>query len=102
MAPDFSSIRNGLESAVFNTVLYRAAQYPSIAVRDELIVDVACIALNHLPARYFHSIPTPIRDDKTIDRAVVAAYDCVYARTALLDSESIGNLHAEIEGAGAI
>ena len=98
MPPDISSIRNGLESAVFNTVLYHAAQYPSVAVKDELIADVACMALNHLPARYFHSIAAPIREDKTIDRAVLAAYDCVYARTALLDCESVSNLHAEIEG----
>ncbi len=102
MAPDFSSIQNGLESAVFDTVLYHAAQYPSIAANDELIADVACIALNQLPARYFHTIHAPVREDPTIDRAVIAAYDCVYARTAPRDCEFVRNIHVAIEGAGAI
>jgi hypothetical protein len=35
-----------------------------------------------------------------IDRAVLAAYDWVYARTALTARELVVNIHPEIEWAG--
>lgn len=101
MSPNFSTVRNGLESAVFDSVLYRAALYPSVAADDELITDVACIALNHLPARYFHDGDAPVREDQAIDKAVLAAYDWVYARTALRTRQLVRNIHAESEWLGS-
>jgi hypothetical protein len=44
MSPNFSTVRNGLESAVFDSVLCNAARHPSVAADDELITDVTCIA----------------------------------------------------------
>jgi hypothetical protein len=102
MSPNFSTVRNGLESAVFDSVLYNAARYPSVAADDVLITDVACIALNHLPARYLRSSDAPVREDKLINSAVLAAYDWVYARTALTARELVVNIHPEITWAAAV
>jgi hypothetical protein len=102
MSFNLSTARNGLESAVFHSVLYNAARYPTVAADDELITDVACIALNHLPARYLRGSDAPVREDEAIDSAVRAAYDWVYARTALTTRELVVNIHPEIEWAGAI
>jgi hypothetical protein len=102
MTPNFSTLRNGLESAVIDSVLYNAARYPSVAADDKLINDVACIALNHLPARYLRGRDAQNRGDKSIDSAVLAAYDWVYAQTALTARELVVNIHREIEWAGRL
>ncbi len=101
MSPNFSTVRNGLEAAVFDAVLYKAARYPSVAADDDLIADVARIALNHLPARYLRS-DAPVREDQSIDNAVLSAYDWVYARTALTARQLVVNIHAETELAVAV
>jgi hypothetical protein len=63
---------------------------------------VACIVLNHLPARYLRNSDAAVREDKSIDSAVLAAYDWVYARTALTARELVVNIHPEIEWAGEV
>jgi hypothetical protein len=96
MSPNFSAIRNGLELAVFDSVLYSAARYPTVAADNELMCAVACIALNHLPARYGRDRDSLVRDQKAVDCAVLAAYDWLYARTALKARELVVNIHPDI------
>lgn len=52
MSADFASIHNHHEQAVQRAVLESRAAYPAIAQDAELLADVACVALNRLPARY--------------------------------------------------
>jgi Late competence development protein ComFB len=49
-AADFSSIHNHQERLVMQTIALRAREFPS--VNAEQLPDVACVALNRLPARY--------------------------------------------------
>jgi hypothetical protein len=58
---------------------------------------VARIALNHLPARYLGSGDAPVREDKSINSAVLAAHDWVYERTALTARELVVNFHPDID-----
>jgi hypothetical protein len=51
MAVDFSSIFNHHEREIFAEVLESARRFPDIST-DELLADVACVALNRLPPRY--------------------------------------------------
>jgi len=51
-ATEFASVRNHNERAVFNAVALHADHYPGLAEDPELLADVACVALNRLPARY--------------------------------------------------
>lgn len=50
MAADFSSIRNYHERVVIEAVKAGSAAYPGIP--EELLPDVACVALNRLLPRY--------------------------------------------------
>jgi hypothetical protein len=50
MAADFTSIRNYHERVVVECVLANAARYPG--VNEDLLPDVACVALNRLMPRY--------------------------------------------------
>lgn len=54
MPTDFTSVHNVQERAVFDEVLRLAAQRPEStpALHPHLLADVACVALNRLPARY--------------------------------------------------
>ncbi len=52
IATEFTSVRNHNERAVFHAVARNAERYPGITDRPELLADVACVALNRLPARY--------------------------------------------------
>ena len=52
MSVDFTSIRNHNERAVYEAVIGMTARFPGIAGNDELIADVACVALNRLQPRY--------------------------------------------------
>ena len=47
----FETIHNFYERAVFRAVL-EATREPGVAADDEAIADMACVALNRLPARY--------------------------------------------------
>lgn len=52
MTIDFSSIHNHHEHTIFQAVTERAVQFPALAGREELLIDVACIALNRVQPRY--------------------------------------------------
>ncbi len=52
MSADFSSIHNHHEQAVYAAVTAGRELYPAVAADDKLLSDVACVALNRLPARY--------------------------------------------------
>ena len=56
MSEEFASIHNHHEHAVFAAVMEVRAAYPGVTDAG-LLADVACVALNRLPARYIrHSL----------------------------------------------
>ena len=89
---DFTSVRNHNERAVFAAVQQHAERYPGIAGNRELLADVACVALNRLPARYIrHEVDFVfyLSDRERVDSernlldAVDYAFGFVQARTAM-------------------
>ena len=92
MTADFSSLYNHHEREVFAAVLDASKDYPDIAASNDLLCDVACVALNRLPPRYIrHEVDFSFylteHERLEIDNAIVAAvsyaFDFVQARTAL-------------------
>lgn len=92
MAQDFSSLYNHHEREVFAAVVDSASQYPGLAITNDLLCDVACVALNRLPPRYIrHEVDFSfylteherIEIDNAIAEAVGYAFNFVEARTAL-------------------
>jgi hypothetical protein len=88
---DFSSLYNHHEREVFNIVVDTAPQFPGVN-NDELLVDVACVALNRLPPRYIrHAVdysfyltePERLEIDAAIQEAVTYAFNFVQARSVL-------------------
>ncbi|MEO8123918.1 MAG: late competence development ComFB family protein [Burkholderiales bacterium] len=51
MSADFESIHNHHETSVFEAISAAAPDYPLVTDND-LLPDVACVALNRLPPRY--------------------------------------------------
>jgi hypothetical protein len=87
----FASIHNHNEQIVLDAVLAQRDVYPAVA-SDELMADVACVALNRLPPRYIrHTIDfafyTPDRErietDNAVHEAVHQAFAFVQARRAM-------------------
>ena len=92
MPAEFTSVRNHTERAVFEFVLRNAPRYPGLEGRDELLADVACVALNRLPPRYFrHEVDYVFylsereraENDRHLAEAVDYAFGFVQARTAM-------------------
>jgi hypothetical protein len=92
MSADFSSVRNHNEPAVFDTVLAALPRYPGLAGRQDLLADVACVALNRLPARYIrHAVDLAfyqteqerLQSDRALHDAVEFAFGFVQARAAM-------------------
>jgi hypothetical protein len=92
MSIDFTSVRNHHERAVFAAVSEAAARYPGIAQDAELLADVACVALNRIPARYIrHEVDLAFyqgdsereTDEKNVREAVEYAFGFVQARAAM-------------------
>lgn len=50
MINHFEQVHNFYERLVFEEIASRAAQHPDFST--DMLVDVACVALNQLPARY--------------------------------------------------
>jgi len=50
MLTSFEQVHNYYERLVFDEVLRRSADWPQLT--PEQLADVACVALNRLPARY--------------------------------------------------
>jgi hypothetical protein len=87
---DFESIRNHYEQPVLAAVGELAPQYPGL--REELLADVACVALNRLPPRYIrHPVDLAfymtdkerVENERAIDEAVRHAFEFVQARSAM-------------------
>jgi len=92
MAIDFSSVHNHTEAAVFERVQAIGANYPGLADRPELMVDVACVALNRLQPRYIrHSVDMAFylsdkersQTERAVADAVESAFGYVQARSAM-------------------
>jgi hypothetical protein len=87
MSIDFTSIRNHHEHLVFDAVLLEHANHPELD--EDTLPDVACVALNRLPARYIrHAVDMAFYltererngNDAAIAEAVRYAFDFVIAR----------------------
>ncbi len=92
MTPDFTSVRNHNERAVYDAVARQAEQYPGLQHNQELLADVACVALNRLPPRYIrHQVDYVFYlserergdSDRQMTEAVEYAFGFVQARTAM-------------------
>ena len=92
MRIDFTSIQNHNERAVCDTVTHTAPMFPGIADDEELLADVACVALNRLPPRYIrHAVDLAFylsnheREDRQrqVTEAVEFAFGFVQARNAM-------------------
>lgn len=86
---DFQSIRNHNEDLVYSEVTLLAGHYPAFAGNDDLLADVACVALNNLPARYIrHAIDLSFymtekergKSEAAVRAAVEHAFDFVASR----------------------
>jgi hypothetical protein len=89
---DFTSLYNHHEREVFAAVIASAPQYPALNKDDELLCDVACVALNRLPPRYIrHAVDFSfylteaerLETDVAIAEAVSYAFNFVQARIAM-------------------
>ena len=92
MNADFSSLYNHHEREVFAAVLDASKDYPEIADSNDLLCDVACVALNRLPPRYIrHEVDFAFylserersESDRQVQDAVDHAFGFVQARTAM-------------------
>ena len=92
MSPDFSTIRNHHEQLVYRAVVDAAPHFPGVSYREDLLVDVACVALNRLPPRYIRHeadfaffLTERERTDMelAVSEAVEYAYGFVQARLAM-------------------
>ncbi len=92
MPADFSSLYNHHEREVFAAVMDASKDFPEIADSNDLLCDVACVALNRLPPRYIrHEVDFSfylteherLEIDNAIMEAVSYAFNFVQARTAL-------------------
>jgi len=92
MSVDFSSIRNHNEQGVFDAVMDAAPGYPGLSGRQDLLADVACVALNRLQPRYirhtvdlafYQSERERLDHERAVAEAVEYAFGFVQARTAM-------------------
>jgi hypothetical protein len=89
---DFSSVHNIHERAVIEAVESAAARFPALAESRDLLADVACVALNRVPARYIrHAVDLAFfltereraDNERLIADAVEFAFGFVQARHAM-------------------
>jgi hypothetical protein len=87
---DVESIRNHYEQPVLSLVDALSPQYPGL--REDLLADVACVALNRLPPRYIrHPVDLAfymtdkerMDSERAMEEAVRHAFEFVQARTAM-------------------
>lgn len=91
MQVDFSSVRNYYEHVVFQQVAQKAATQAGSDTSPDVLLDVACVALNRLPARYirhdadfyfFLTEQERADNDDAIAEAVDYAFGFVQSRRA--------------------
>ncbi len=89
---DFTQLYNHHEREVFAAVMDSAPDYPDIAISNDLLCDVACVALNRLPPRYIrHEVDFSFyrserereKGDRLVGEAVQYAFGFVQARSAM-------------------
>ena len=74
MISDFEQIHNYYERLVFEEVMQRAEQHPNFT--SDMLADVACVALNRLPARYVrHDVDLMFYLSETERRAIDLSMD---------------------------
>ena len=90
MSIHFDTIHNHHEKAVYHGVRRRAASLPHLS--DELLADIACVALNRLPPRYirhevdfafFLSDKERAETERAIAEALDFAFEFVQTRQAM-------------------
>ena len=91
MNGDFDTIHNHHERSVCEAVRESAARFPHLA-DEELLADIACVALNRLPPRYIrHEVDFAFYltdkersdNERAIAEAVAFAFEFVQARIAM-------------------
>jgi hypothetical protein len=89
MIINFEQIHNFFEPVVFEAVANSAASYPDFS--PDMLADVACVALNRLPARYLrHDVdmmfyltePERRAMDDSLQEALTFAFGFVAERSA--------------------
>lgn len=89
MTNNFEQVHNFYERMVFDEMLRRSGKYPHFT--EDLLADVACVALNRLPARYvrhdvdmmFYLTEKERQDiDEALQSALSFAFDFVGKRKA--------------------
>ena len=92
MNSPFELVHNHHERAVFEAIGQHAADHPHLADNDDLLSDVACVALNRLPPRYIrHEVDFAFylsdkergETELAVSEAVSFAFDFVQARVAM-------------------
>jgi len=91
-AMDITSIHNYYERAVFAAVLEQVQHFPHLAGNDDVLADIACVALNRLPPRYirhevdlafFQTERERTESERSVAESVEFAYGFVQARNAM-------------------
>jgi len=91
MNSDFSSIYNHHERDVAEAVRAMAPSYPQLG-NEDILADIACVALNRLPPRYIrHEVDYSfyltdkerLENDRAIHEAVAFGFEFVQARAAM-------------------
>ena len=94
---DFTSVTNHNEHAVYALVTRLADRYTDVGHDEELLADVACVALNRLAPRYirhqvdyvFYLSDRERQDsERALNEAVEYAFGFVQARVALRAQEA--------------
>jgi hypothetical protein len=87
---DFATIHNYYERPVMQAISDATARYPHM--KQELLPDVLCVALNRLPPRYIrHEVDLVFyltekeraEIERAVDEAVTFAFEFVQARAAM-------------------
>ena len=88
----FGLIHNHHERSVYEAIAQQADNHPHLASNEDLLCDVACVALNRLPPRYIrHAVDFAFylsekersESDLAVAEAVRFAFEFVQARVAM-------------------
>jgi hypothetical protein len=89
---DIGSIHNTHEKSVFAAVMDMAQHFPHLQHNDDVLADIACVALNRLPPRYirhdvdfafFQTDRERTETERAIAESVEFAFGFVQARNAM-------------------
>jgi hypothetical protein len=89
---DIASIHNFHERAVFAAVADQVVNFPHLLGNDDVLADIACVALNRLPPRYirhdvdlafFQTERERTESERSVVESVEFAFGFVQARNAM-------------------